>query len=108
MPVTAKKKRGVSLLQISGDMTIYTAAILKQELMQHLSKPCEREIDLSEVSEMDSAGLQLLIMAKREAEQHKKPLLLTRHSHAVLEVMDICNMAAYFGDPIWEAEEIGK
>ena len=72
--------------------------------MKHIAQPCEREIDLSDVSEMDSAGLQLLILAKREAVRHNTPLRLTGHSPAVLEVMNICNMAAYFGDPIWESE----
>lgn len=92
------------MLHIDGEMTIYTAAALKEELMKFINQPCEREIDLSDVSEMDSAGLQLLILAKREALRHNTPLRLTGHSRAVLEVMDICNMAAYFGDPIWESE----
>lgn len=104
MPITAKKKKGVSLLSISGDMTIYTAGTLKAELMNLIAQPCEREIDLTNVSEMDTAGLQLLIMAKREAARQKTALRLTGHSHAVLDVMNICNMAAFFGDPIWEAE----
>lgn len=103
MPIKARKKKGLSLLTISGDMTIYTAAALKAELMTHIAQPGEREIDLSEVSEMDSAGLQLLILAKREAMRHKHDLRLTGHSHAVQEVMDICNMGGYFGDPIWES-----
>jgi anti-anti-sigma factor len=104
MPIRARKKNGMSLLSIDGDMTIYTAAALKEELMKHIARPCEHEIDLSEVSDMDSAGLQLLILAKREAVSRNMPLRLTGHSRAVMEVMDICSMAAYFGDPIWESE----
>jgi anti-sigma B factor antagonist len=103
MPIKAKKRKGLSLLSISGDMTIYTAAALKEELMTHIAQPGEREIDLSEVSEMDSAGLQLLILAKREAMRYKHDLRLTGHSRAVQEVMDLCNMGGYFGDPIWES-----
>ncbi|MFZ1767405.1 MAG: STAS domain-containing protein, partial [Candidatus Nitrotoga sp.] len=69
MPIrSTTNKDGQSLLHIDGDMTIYTAAEIKDELMAHMAQPCEREIDLSEVSEMDSAGLQILILAKREAE----------------------------------------
>lgn len=108
MPIVAKKKRGMSLLRISGDMTIYTAAQLKNELMSHMAHPCEHEIDLADVSEMDSAGLQLLILAKREAARQKTALHMTGHSRAVVEVMDLCNMTGYFGDPIWEAEEVKK
>jgi len=104
MPIRAKKRKGLSLLHIEGDMTIYTAAALKEELMKYITQPCEREINLSEVSEMDSAGLQLLILAKRESIRNNTALRLTEHSRAVLDVLDICNLAAFFGDPIWESE----
>lgn len=92
MPISSTVKNGQSLLHIEGDMTIYTAADMKSELMAHLAQPCEREIDLSDVSEMDSAGLQILIMAKREAERHGTNLRLTGHSRAVLDVLDMCNL----------------
>lgn len=68
--------------------------------MNHMVQPCEREINLSEVSEMDSAGLQILILAKREAERHGTSLRLNGHSRAVLDVLDMCNLASYFGDPV--------
>ena len=100
MTISSKNINGQSLLHIEGDMTIYTAAEMKDELMTHIVQPCEREIDLSEVSEMDSAGLQILILAKREAERHGTSLRLTGHSRAVLDVLDMCNLASYFGDPV--------
>jgi anti-sigma B factor antagonist len=100
MPIRTNKKKGVSILHIEGDMTISTAVALKNDLMKHIAQPSEREIDLSEVTEMDSAGMQLLILAKRDATQHNTPLRLTGHSRAVLEVIDTYNLAAFFGDPI--------
>ena len=101
MAISTKKKKGMVILHIEGDMTINTAAALKKELMKLVAKPCEREIDLSEVSEMDTAGMQLLLLAKREAIRQNMPLRLTGHSRAVLGVIDTYNLAAYFGDPIW-------
>ncbi len=100
MPISAETHNGLPLLHIEGDMTIYTAAELKAELMPYISQPGEREIDLSGVSEIDSAGLQLLMLAKREAGRHACPLRLTGHSRAVLEVLDLCNLVSYFGDPV--------
>jgi anti-sigma B factor antagonist len=100
MLIREEKKNGVSLLHIEGDMTIYTAAELKAELMKRLEKPVELEINLSAVSEMDSAGLQLLLLAKREALRHGTPLRLSWHSRAVLDVLDMCNLTAYFGDTL--------
>ncbi|MDH4215592.1 MAG: STAS domain-containing protein [Gallionella sp.] len=101
MAITVKKRKGVAILHIGCEMTISNAAALKNELMKHIAKPCEREIDLTEVSEMDTAGIQLLLLAKREAIRQNKPLRLTNHSNAVLGVIDTYNLAAYFGDPIW-------
>lgn len=101
MTISAKKKKGMTILHIEGDMTIRNAAALKKELMKHIEKPCEREIDLSEVREMDTTGVQLLILAKREATRHNTPLRLIGHSPAVFEAIDTYNLAAYFGDPIW-------
>ncbi|CAH1195743.1 Anti-sigma factor antagonist [Candidatus Nitrotoga sp. BS] len=100
MPISSRNNNGQSLLHIEGDMTIYTAADMKDELMNHIAQPCDREIDLSEVSEMDSAGLQILILAKRDSERHGTSLRLTGHSRAVLDVLDMCNLAPYFGDPV--------
>ena len=100
MAITAQTVDGVSQLRIAGEMTIYTAAELKAELMIHMAQPGDLEIDLSEVSELDSAGLQLLILAKREALREERSVHLTGHSRAVLDVLDICNLAPYFGDPV--------
>ncbi|MDR3390522.1 MAG: STAS domain-containing protein [Sulfuriferula sp.] len=85
---------------IDGEMTIYTAADTKARLMPLLAQCPVLEIDLSKVSEMDSAGLQLLILAKRECAQRNGDLRLTGHSPAVLEILDLCNMMPYFGDPV--------
>ncbi len=100
MTIRAEGKNGLYLLHIEGEMSIYTAAELKAQLLPHLALAAELEIDLSEVSEMDSAGLQLLILAKREATRVGTTLRLAGHSRAVLEVFDLCNLAAFFGDPL--------
>ena len=81
-------------------MTIYHALELKQGLMQCLRDCAEMEVSLAGVSEMDTAGFQLLVLAKREASRLGRPLRLAGHSPATLEVMDLFNMAAYFGDPV--------
>lgn len=81
-------------------MTIYRAASLKEELMALLEKGPQLAIDLSRVSELDTAGLQLLIMAKNEAVARGGELQLQGHSPAVLNVLDLCNMANFFGDPV--------
>ena len=86
--------------QIEGELSIYTVAELKPQLYTLLQQHAELELDLAAVSELDGAGLQILIAAKREANRQGSTLKLTRHSAAVLEVFDLCNMAQFFGDPL--------
>jgi len=94
------RSEGRCRLVVDGNMTIYEAAADKPVLLEALRKARETEIDLSSVREMDTAGLQLLILAKREATSVGKIMRLTRHSPASLEVLDRYNLAAYFGDQV--------
>lgn len=87
-------------LAIQGEMTIFTAMDMKSRLLDTLAGANEIEIDLSEVAEMDCAGLQLMIMTKQEAVAHGKTLRFVKHSAAVVEVLDLCDMSRFFGDPV--------
>jgi anti-anti-sigma factor len=85
------------VLKIEGELTIFRAAELKPLL---LAEPPLTEIDLSGVSELDSAGLQLLMLAKNTAQRQGRELHLVGHSPAVLEVFELLNVAAFFGDAL--------
>jgi anti-anti-sigma factor len=85
-------------LSIEGEMTIYRAVELKQALLTALEQPAVLEIDLSKVSELDTAGVQLLLLAKQAAQTTNSELRFRHHSPAVLEVFELLNLAAYFGD----------
>ncbi len=87
-------------LTLAGEMGIYAAAELKSRLLSAVDACAELEIDLSQVEEIDSAGLQLLILAKRQTLAQNKTLTLTGHSRVVLELLELYDMAAYFGDPM--------
>ena len=50
-------------LTILEDLTIYNALEQKQQLLDALSATSRLELDLSQVAEIDTAGLQLLILA---------------------------------------------
>jgi anti-anti-sigma factor len=87
-------------LSITDDLTIYHALELKNTLLDALATTGELELDLSEVGEMDTAGLQLLILLKKEAQRAGKCVRIVAHSQAVSHVIDLCNLAAEFGDPL--------
>ncbi len=89
------------MLQITGELTIYRAAELKELLLQALAQSSgDLDIDLSGVTEMDVAGLQVLMMAKQAAQALQRDLHLLNHSPAVVEVFEVLNVAAFFGDPL--------
>jgi anti-anti-sigma regulatory factor len=84
-----------SVLRIEGELTIFRAMELKPIL---LADPLPEEIDLSGVTELDTAGVQLLMLVKRAAVEQQRELRLVGHSPAVMEVFELMNVAAYFGD----------
>lgn len=87
-------------LSVIEDMTIYNALEQKQRLMAALAEADLLELDLSQVGEMDTAGLQLLILSKREAARLNKSVTIVAHSPAVRQTLDFCQLATFFGDPV--------
>lgn len=87
-------------LAIAEDLTIYQALELKQRLTSALAESALLELDLSQVAEIDTSGLQLLILAKREAARLDKDMRIVAHSPSVRQTIDLCNLGAFFGDPV--------
>lgn len=85
-------------VHIDGDLTIYTVTELAAQLIPVPGEKRQVEVDLSQVTEIDGAGLQLLILVKREALRAGIALRLTDSSKAVLDTLDLCNLGAFFSD----------
>ena len=101
MTVTVEHaKDGVCRLAVKGEMTIYTALALKDELLQPLEQAGKVELDLAAVSDIDSAGLQLMVLLKTEAKERGKTLCITGHSPAVLDILELCDLEGFFGDTV--------
>lgn len=88
------------VLAIDGELTIYRAAELGEALQSALAAAGDLEVNLAGVTEMDSAGVQLLMAAKKSARAAQRCLRLVGHSPAVLEVFEMLDLAAHFGDPL--------
>ena len=83
------------VLRIEGELTIFRAAELKPLL---LADPLPLEIDLSGVTDIDTAGVQLLMLAHNTARAQQRELRLVGHSPAVRDVFALLNLADCFGD----------
>lgn len=91
-------ENGTSLLRIEGEMTIYRALELKQLLLMQLEQSAALELDLGSVTEFDTAGVQLLILACRSARATQRKLRLVAQSPAVAEVLELLDIAKHFSD----------
>lgn len=87
-------------LSVTEDLTIYHALDQKNLLLDALLTCDVLELDLVQVGDIDTAGLQLLIMLKKEAQRTGKRVAIVAHSQAVQSVIDFCNLAAELGDPL--------
>lgn len=90
----------IQRLSVQEDMTIYQAVAQKEQFLSALALTGHLELDLHGVAELDTAGLQLLLLLKREAANQGRTLSVVGHSPKVLDVIDFCNLAGVFGDPM--------
>jgi anti-sigma B factor antagonist len=86
----------VRSLSLAGELTIQTAAEEKVALLAFLETTAgahaDVELDLADVTELDTAGVQLLLMARREARAQGRNLTLVTPSHTALEVLRIAHL----------------
>ncbi|MDY6946729.1 MAG: STAS domain-containing protein [Pseudomonadota bacterium] len=82
-------------LRVQGEMTIYRAGEVAQALFAAIrAHDGDVSLDLSEVTEFDTAGLQLVLMARRMAETNGRRLEVVQPSECVAEVLHLCHVAA--------------
>ena len=72
------------VLSIVGELTILTAGDVKTALLVALEGTDELTVDLSGVTELDTAGLQVLLLAKREAAGVAKTVRFRSPSEVVM------------------------
>ena len=77
----------------SGDMTIYSAAVMKQRVLASMESAGDDVLlDLSQVTELDTCGLQILLLAERQAASEGRRLKLIEPSAATREVLTLCGL----------------
>lgn len=80
-------------LWASGDMTIYFAAAMKQQLLAGMrADSTDVLLDLSQVAELDTSGLQMLLLAQRLAATQGRRFAVAEPSAVVREVLALCGL----------------
>lgn len=83
---------------LAGELTIYTAAEIKAALAEAMETSSAIEVDLSGVTEIDTAGLQLMLIAKRNPVTEVR---FVNHPETVLRLVDLANLGGALGDPLF-------
>ena len=86
--------------RLEGELNIFHGARLRDELLSLLAEHADLELDLADVVDCDSCGIQLLLLLKREARRQDKRLALVNHSACVAEVIELLNLGMELGDPL--------
>jgi anti-anti-sigma factor len=93
--MSCEVKRTKGLIRVRGEMTIYAAATLAEQLRTAVAAQTgDCRIDLSEVTEMDTTGLQILLMAKRACAAADKSLAFVKPSTVVTESLSLLRIEA--------------
>ncbi len=94
----------VTTLALDGELTIYRAAETRTGLLAAISdSPDGLDIDLAGVTEIDSAGVQLLMAAHRDARARGHRLRITRCNAVVSEAFALFDLHAFFGEQLCAA-----
>lgn len=83
-------------LKLSGEMNIYAAAEIQQAVQKALLEAGDVALDLGEVSELDSAGLQQLLLLHRECQHAGRKLSVAASSPAVDEILNLLGLQKLF------------
>lgn len=93
------KLKGKSLdCEITEELTIYTVNEYRDIFIEHLPNVNKIIIDLGSVTEVDSAGLQLLVAIKNLTPAHK--IEFVHHNATVLETIELSGLAGQFDDAV--------
>ncbi len=96
MPVEVTRDGKLSSVVIDGEMTICRAGALKKEIFEGIEWGDAVSFDLSGVSEMDTSGFQLLMMAQKEAALKNCVFSIKAHSAATSAVIELFNVKERF------------
>ena len=84
--ITSDEKLRQCDLSIDDELTIYDALAYKEELTNYLSAYHSFNIDLSQIEEMDSAGIQLLLAFRNKINTLGHHLALKNPSQSCLSI----------------------
>lgn len=93
------RKTGIRKVALSGELTIYDAAALRDRVMALLEGVKQLQLDAEAISEIDLAGIQVLIALRRKGDVEGIPVELTRSSPALTQALQLLALSSNLGLP---------
>mgnify|MGYP000193825153 FL=1 len=96
MNIISRVENNIQYLEINEPLSIYQSAEIKATL---LSLDWQHQIvkfDLSHVDEIDSAGVQLLLMSAKAAREYRLSPIEITHSSKTREIFDLLHLDHHF------------
>ncbi|WP_017475298.1 lipid asymmetry maintenance protein MlaB [Pseudomonas sp. PAMC 26793] len=94
MTIATETSDDTARVRIDGELTIYTVAELAGALLPQIGAAPRLELDLSQITELDGAGLQLLAVIRREASIAGVALSVTGQSPVLIQALQLCRIEA--------------
>lgn len=88
MNLTITRTDGGMAVKATGDLLISDVAEAKINYVAVWSENSDIRLDLSEIGEIDTAGLQLLLMFRASARTKDRRLAISGHSASLLAVLE--------------------
>jgi len=104
MSIELNIDEGAGRARVDGEMTIYTVADHREKWLEHCRQLASDNtpwlnLDLSGVTEMDAAGLQLLVALEKHLVEAEGGLRLEQRSECVQQTLDQSQLGAHFVHP---------
>jgi anti-sigma B factor antagonist len=97
MNIERKKTKDTSTFMFEGELTIYKVHQAKQDLFNDHEKLLNQiAFDLHQVTEIDTAGVQLLLFAKKYFSSRNKSLFISKTNESVEAVLTALNVNNQF------------
>jgi anti-sigma B factor antagonist len=97
MNISCKNNKSGTVLSVDGDLTIYSVAQVKQAIFNDYEKFVSPiALDLQSVSEIDTAGLQLLLFMKKTLGNDNKKIHIAKSNEHVDAILKNLDVATYF------------
>jgi anti-sigma B factor antagonist len=97
MNISRKKNKDHTLIRFEGELTIYTAAQTQQGLFKdHEKLPLNVGLDLQAVSEIDTAGLQILLLLQKVMAARGGQVFIAATNETIEQVFTVLDLHSYF------------